>query len=359
MGYRKPSKKPKSRFKTFWFDGPGSFVIAIVLALFVRWAFFEAYVIPSGSMLPTLLHHDHIFVNKSIFGLRVPFSERWLVKWAEPSRGEVIVFKYPNDKTLFYIKRIIGLPGDRVFYENGNLYLNEELVEKNVPTSTKEEWDLLSDSDFPAEKKSGGKDNYVQWQETLGGHSYSTLLRKSGSHAATFGPFVVPDGRYFVMGDNRDNSQDSRAWEARATSAKGKVLVTRTSPGDAPIPIPKGTILKTSDSAALAVQFETTEEATLKVAELEIKIQSKEAGARGNVAAGAIRVLPEALVSKGLQVNNLESTTGGEDRRFVPRDYLVGRASFVWLSCEDTLPMVRFLCHPLKIRWNRFFHSIQ
>jgi signal peptidase I len=103
----------KGGFWKFWSEGPGSFVLAIAAALIVRWAFYEAYVIPSGSMLPTLLLHDHIFVNKMLYGVRLPFSEKWLFHWNDPDRGEVVVFKYPQDKKLFYIKRIIGVPGDR------------------------------------------------------------------------------------------------------------------------------------------------------------------------------------------------------------------------------------------------------
>ena len=162
-------RKPISGWRKFWLDGPGSFVIAILLALIVRWAFFEAYVIPSGSMLPTLLHHDHIFVNKMLYGLRVPFSENWLVRWGEPNRGDVVVFKYPQDKKLFYIKRVIGVPGDRVFYENGNLYINEELADKAVPTTLKSDFDWIRDEDFPGDLNSGGKANYVPWEEIVGG----------------------------------------------------------------------------------------------------------------------------------------------------------------------------------------------
>jgi signal peptidase I len=103
----------------------------------------------------------------------------------------------------------------------------------------------------------------------------------------------------------------------------------------------------------------TLEKVSIKENEARVPIQAKDAGAQGNVPAGAIRVLPENLAGLNLQINNLASTSGGEDKRFVPREYLVGRASFVWLSCDETLPMVRFLCHPLKIRWNRFFHVIR
>lgn len=246
--------------RRFWTEGPGSFVVAILLALFVRWAFFEAYVIPSTSMLPTLLVNDHIFVNKIIYGVRAPFSEKWFVQWTHPQRGEVVVFKYPADKDKYYIKRVVGLPGDRVLVENGHLYVNEKLVEKTIPQGLKDEWNWLRDADFPGESEAGGRSLYVHWEERLNGENYSVLLRKDGNGSATFGPVTVPPAQYLVLGDNRDNSQDSRAWT--------------------------------------------------------------------------------------------------EERRFVPRDYLIGRASFVWLSCESTLPVLTFLCNPLEIRWKRLFHSV-
>ncbi len=246
--------------RKFWTEGLGSFAIAILLALFVRWALFEAYVIPSTSMLPTLLVHDHIFVNKILYGVRAPFSENWFVQWRHPKRGEVVVFKFPADKGKYYIKRVVGLPGDRVLYENGNLYVNDKLVDKMIPREVKDEWQWLRDSDFPGDQSAGGRALYVHWEEQLDSGPHSILLRKEPTTQESFGPITVPAGSYLVLGDNRDNSQDSRAW--------------------------------------------------------------------------------------------------AEERRFVPRDYLIGRASFVWLSCESTLPALTFLCNPLDIRWKRLFHSV-
>ena len=247
--------------RRFWTEGPGSFVLAIFLALFIRWAFFEAYVIPSTSMLPTLLINDHIFVNKILYGVRAPFSESWFVQWRHPRRGEVVVFKYPADKEKYYLKRVIGLPGDRVLFENGHLYVNEKLVEKTIPQGLKDEFLWLRDSDFPGDQDIGGRALYVHWEETLDSKVYSVLLRKDAASRMTFGPVTVPEGEYLVLGDNRDNSQDSRAW--------------------------------------------------------------------------------------------------AEGRRFVPREYLIGRASVVWLSCESTLPVLTFLCNPLEIRWKRLLHTVK
>jgi signal peptidase I len=214
--------------RKFWTEGPGSFVLAIALALAVRWALFEAYVIPSTSMVPTLLVHDHIFVNKIVYGVRAPFSERWLVQWSHPERGEVVVFKHPADKKKYFIKRVIGLPGDRVLYENGNLYVNEKLVEKTIPQKLREEWSWLRDSDFPGDEDAGGRGLYVHWEEHVDGRDYSVLLRKEGT-AGTFGPITVPDGQYLVLGDNRDNSQDSRAWEEGSRFVPRQLLIGRAS----------------------------------------------------------------------------------------------------------------------------------
>jgi signal peptidase I len=168
-------------------------LIVLVLRSFVA----EPFKIPSGSMLPTLRVGDFILVNKFTYGLRLPVLNTKVVALGEPARGDVVVFKYPRNPRLDYIKRVIGLPGDRVSYRNKQLFINDEPV--------------AIESVGPADRLSRGGFGYVQeFKELLPGVEHRILLdndRMGGSEE-----YQVPAGHYFVMGDNRDDSQDSRVW---------------------------------------------------------------------------------------------------------------------------------------------------
>ncbi len=259
--------------KRFWSEGLGSYFLAIMLALTIRWALMEAYVIPSGSMLPSLLIRDHIFVNKFVYGLRVPFSESWLVKFRLPKRGEVIVFKNPEEKSTFYIKRVVGLPGDTIMFKEGRIHLNGEKIELQAPGRVAENptnpnepvtmeasgnYKWLRDKDFQEGKPMETVADYEHWMEKIGSVEHDVLLRK-GQYMTepTWGPVTVPPNSLFVMGDNRNRSSDSRIWG------------------------------------------------------------------------------------------------------FVPEENILGRAMFVWLSCEETISFVPFLCNPTTLRWGRFFHWVE
>ena len=238
-------KKKKSSISSI-----NSILLAVILALSVRWLVFEAYVIPSGSMLPTLLIRDHIFVNKIKYGIRVPFGKTWLFEFAKLQRNEVVVFRNPSDEGEFFIKRVVGIEGDEIHYEDGILYINQTEITK-VESQEKDGYKWMRDSDLE-----GGVLDYDYFYELLNEKGHATLLRKSEYHTS-FGPETVPPGHFFVLGDNRDNSSDSRHWG------------------------------------------------------------------------------------------------------YVPMENLLGKAMFVWLSCDETLPIVSFLCNPFNIRWGRLLDWIR
>jgi signal peptidase I len=166
-------------------------VIAILLALFIRTFVVQAFKIPSGSMEPTLLIGDHILVNKFVYGIKAPIFRTTLIPIKEPKRNDVIVFIYPVDKTKDFIKRVIGLPGDRVEIIDRKIHINGE----------------------PFDDEHG---------------FYATGGRQGGNPGRKdrFGPVTVPENHFFVMGDNRDHSYDSRFWGfVPQKSIKGRAFI--------------------------------------------------------------------------------------------------------------------------------------
>lgn len=235
----------------------GSFTLAVLAILAFRWVLFEPYVIPSGSMIPTLLIHDHILVSKSAYGVRLPFTKDWLFRGGDPKRGDIVVFRSKEDSGYFLIKRVVGLPGDKIDVDSeGFLTINGE---KLPVTALSPNEDPASQAPYYRVKPidiDGPYSNYDFYDEDLKGLHHRIMLIK-GAVRMFNGPATVPPDEYFCMGDNRDNSKDSRWWGS------------------------------------------------------------------------------------------------------LPRENLLGKALFVWLSCEETLPYVPFLCNPLTIRWNRFFHVLK
>jgi signal peptidase I len=164
-------------------------VLAIVLVL--RSFLVEPFQIPSGSMLPTLEVGDFILVNKYAYGLRLPVAGTKVVDIGDPERGDVMVFRYPKDGETNYIKRVVGMPGDRIRYRNKQLFINGEQVESRFIARLP-----------PVELR----------RETLDDVEHDVFLTMGRPGAGGEGEWVVPEGHYFVMGDNRDNSNDSRYW---------------------------------------------------------------------------------------------------------------------------------------------------
>ena len=179
--------KKKSAFREY----VEAIAIAILLALFIRTFVVQAFKIPSGSMLPTLLIGDHLLVNKFIYGVRVPFTGKLLVPIKDPKSGDIIVFRYPKDRSIDYIKRVVGEPGDKIEIKDKKLYRNGTRAD----------------------------DPHAHFSST-------TIFPASVSPKDNFGPITVPEGKYFVMGDNRDNSSDSRFWGfVESSDVLGKAFI--------------------------------------------------------------------------------------------------------------------------------------
>ena len=161
--------------KSVWREYAEAISIALVLALFIRTFVFQAFTIPSGSMLDTLLIGDYLLVNKFVYGPKIPLTHKYIYKGSDPQIGDIIVFEYPDDPSMDFIKRVVGCPGDTLEMRNKVLYRNGKMIEepyvRHTPT------------------RDVARDN--------------------------FAPLTVPEGHYFMLGDNRDESADSRLWRTK------------------------------------------------------------------------------------------------------------------------------------------------
>lgn len=166
-------------------------ITAVVLALLIRAFVIQAFKIPSGSMIPTLLVGDHILVNKFIYGVKIPFTDNRVLVFKKPGKGDIIVFKFPKDASKDFIKRVVAVGGDKIESRNKVIYVNDKPV-----------------------------------NEAYSQHSDNSVLPPAINPRDNFGPFTVPEDKYFVMGDNRDQSNDSRYWGyVDFKDVKGKALV--------------------------------------------------------------------------------------------------------------------------------------
>jgi signal peptidase I len=220
--------KEKSVFREY----AESIGLAVLFALVLRGFVIEAFKIPTGSMIPTLLVGDHLFVNKFVYGIRVPFTETYLTEFDKPERGEVVVFEFPRAEARQYlakqpasrrecidtaslqeekdfIKRIIGVGGDTVELRDNQLIINGKPLERTFVS-----------------KESTGNFLYphrISEVEELNGHKYT--IQYSGADE-NFGPIKIKEGHFFAMGDNRDNSSDGRCWgQVPVENIKGRAMI--------------------------------------------------------------------------------------------------------------------------------------
>jgi signal peptidase I len=217
------TQQTKLQMLKFWLADTGKQLgVAIFIVLLLRSSIIEPYKIPSGSMIPTLFIGDHIFVNKFAYGLKAPLTEYILDKPISltelkvPARGDVIVFRYPRDEAINYIKRVVGLPGDVIALRDKILYINNSPVGRiNLKNETMMEG-VESDDD---------RRILQLFEEDLLGVKHPILMDNKNLLSSDYGPIEVPTGNIFVMGDNRDRSSDSRVWGfVPIENVKGKAL---------------------------------------------------------------------------------------------------------------------------------------
>lgn len=189
----------------------GSILVAVILATSFKSAIADWNEVPTGSMKPTIVEGDRIFVNKLAYDLKIPYTRFHLSVWGDPQRGDIVVFHSPADGTRL-VKRVVGVPGDVIALSNNRLFVNGQAA-------------VYEAQPFPDAPQESGAAAPLLFTEAVDGREHPVLIYPRRPSLRTFGPITVPEGHYFMMGDNRDNSADSRYFGFVAR----KLIVGRTS----------------------------------------------------------------------------------------------------------------------------------
>ncbi len=183
----------KKKLTLFWKGWGYSIFIAVIIATTFKSSVADWNIVPSGSMKPTIVEGDRIFVDKLAYDLKVPLTTWHIAQWSNPKRGDIVVFYSPEDGTRL-VKRVVGLPGDRISMQDNMLYINGKPLHYETPHQA---------------GKTGNSGRF-SIEETLGTKKHPIFITPSYPSIRSFAPITIPKGKYFMMGDNRDNSADSR-----------------------------------------------------------------------------------------------------------------------------------------------------